>query len=45
VSELNAYEFQTEQLLTATGLNIYDGALRAMSLALASRDTDVSILN
>lgn len=34
VAELNAYEFQTEHFLTATGLNIYDGSLRAMALSL-----------
>lgn len=43
MKELNDYEFQTEQMLTATGLNIYDGALRAMGLAILGRFDDVCL--
>jgi len=38
--EQNAYEFQTEQMLTAGGLNIYDGSLRSMALGLLDDDVE-----
>lgn len=42
VEDLNNYEFQTEQMLTGTGLNIYDGGLRAMGLSLLGKQDDAT---
>eukprot|EP01063_Lacrimia_lanifica_P022057 TRINITY_DN29768_c0_g1_i1.p2 TRINITY_DN29768_c0_g1~~TRINITY_DN29768_c0_g1_i1.p2 ORF type:complete len:538 (+),score=218.56 TRINITY_DN29768_c0_g1_i1:56-1669(+) len=39
-AEMLAYEFQTEQLLTALGLNIYDGAMRSMAIMLLGKQQE-----
>jgi hypothetical protein len=41
--DMNAYQFQTEELLTVGGLNLYDGAIWAMAVSLLDPNENVPI--